>query len=91
MLCALATPDDHPDDILARVTALVDLVGDYADKLSVSPPGMEPDKSCLIGMTVVCQLVREALGQAVANRKRRAAVLAFERGLNEAGQNAGIR
>lgn len=91
MLCALATPDDHPDDILARVASLMELVGEYAAACNCAPPGQEPSRESLAGLTLVCQLVREALSQAVANRKRRATVLPFERGLNEAGQNAARR
>ena len=73
MLCALATPDDHPDDILARVTSLVDLIGDYTATLESAPPGQELSRESLAGLTLVCQLVREAVGQAVANQKRRTA------------------
>lgn len=87
MLCALATPDDHPEDILSRVASLMELVGDYAAILNCAPPGQEPSRESLAGLTLVCQLVREAVGQAVANQKRRAA-WPLERGLNEPAQNA---
>jgi len=73
MLCVLATPDDHPDDILARVASLMELVGDYAATCNAAPVGQEPSRESLAGMALVCQLVREALGQAVVNRKRRTA------------------
>ncbi len=87
MLCALATPDDHPDDILARVASLMELVGEYAATCNAAPVGQEPSRESLAGLTLVCQLVREAVAQAVANRKRRAA-RPFEQGLNAPGQNA---
>jgi len=90
MLCALATPDDHPEDILARVASLVELVGEYASTLNCAPPGQEPSRESLAGLTLVCQLVREAVGQAVANQQRRTA-RPVAQGLNGPGQNAAMR